>query len=103
MKFRAKIATELKEHLHVARILVLHWDGKLLPQNDGPGKIERLPIVVTGLDTEQLLGIPKLDTGSGINSAMAIIETLTEWNLSDHVKALCFDTTSSNTGITILL
>lgn len=97
-KLRSNIVRKLKKDLHVAQFLVLHWDGKLLPNNERSGKIERLPIVVTGLNTEQLLGVPKLDSGSGMNSAKAITEMLTEWNLSDRVIALCFDTTASNTG-----
>lgn len=102
-KFRTNIVRKLKSDLQVAKCLVLHWDGKLLPNNERSGKIERLPIVVTGLNTEQLLGVPKLDSGSGVNSATAIVEILTEWKLSDRVKALCFDTTPSNTGNKTLL
>lgn len=92
------MAKQLKMDLKVGKFLVLHWDGKLLPRVNGDGKIDRLPIVVTGLGTEQLLGAPALDTGKGIDMTTAIIQTMNEWSVTDSVKALCFDTTSSNTG-----
>lgn len=95
---RKDVATQLKSKLKVANILVLHWDGKLLPDNEKSGKIERLPIIITGLNTEQLLAVPKLSSGTGKNCADAIIAEINNWGISDRVKALCFDTTSSNTG-----
>lgn len=58
----------------------------------------RLPIIITGLGTEQLLGAPKLDRGTGENNDDAIVETLNDWGIADIVKAFCFDTTASNTG-----
>lgn len=104
MEFRLKFAAQLKENLKCAEILVVHWDGKLLPKITGDaGKVDRLPIVVTGLDTEQLLGVPELSSGTGENNSAAIIQTLEEWNLTDRIKAFCFDTTSSNTGKNNLL
>lgn len=96
--FRQKMTKQLKIDLKVGKVLVLHWDGKLLPRVDGDGKIDRLPIIVTGLGTEQLLGAPALDTGKGVDMATAIIQTTNEWSVTANVKALCFDTTSSNTG-----
>lgn len=98
IEYRAKMAAQLKNNLHGANFLVLHWDGKLLPKLNSNGQVDRLPVVTTGLNTEQLIGAPALGSGSGINASRAIIECLNEWNLIPRVKALCFDTTSSNTG-----
>lgn len=98
-KFRKEFASEIKENCQLANCLVVHWDGKLLPEIDGSRiKVDRLPIVVSGLDTEQLLGVPKLESGTGLNQATAIVQALNIWNVADRVKAMCFDTTSSNTG-----
>lgn len=94
----------MKEELRVAKVLVLHWDGKLLPSNqDYSRKDDRIAIVVTGSNTEQLLGAPSLSRGTGKNIAGAFDDTLNDWNLLKHVKALCFDTTSSNTGTKIFI
>ena len=84
--------------------LVLHWDGKLLPDLTGKGegaKVERLPILISSPDIrfEKLLSITKLSVGTGAAMANAAIKTIKEWKLEEHVQALCFDTTSSNTGI----
>lgn len=96
--FRRAIANDLKENLITAKALELHWDGKLMLKNDGSGKIEKLPIVISGYNTEQLLGSPQLKSGSGLCAADAIEEILTSWGVTDKIKAFCFDTTSTNTG-----
>lgn len=98
IEFREKMASQLKTELKASKYLELHWDGKLLPRVDGDGKIDRLPIVVTGYETEQLLGAPALENGKGMDMAEAIIQALNEWNLTHRIRALCFDTTASNTG-----
>lgn len=98
IKQRGKMVQGLKEELEVAEDLVAHWDGKMLPDVTGMENVERLAILVTGLGTEQLLGIPKLPSSTGVAQATAVRKTLAEWNVTDRVKALCFDTTSSNTG-----
>lgn len=80
---------QLKIDLKVGKFVVLHWDGKLLPKVNGDGKIDRLPIVVTGLGKEQLLGAPALDAGKGVDMTVAIMQIIQEWNVTDSVKALC--------------
>lgn len=47
-------------------IIVLHWDGKLLPNICGKEKVDRLPVIVSFDETTQLLGVPKLESGTGI-------------------------------------
>lgn len=98
---RKTIAEEIKSGIQTANSLIVHWDGKILSDIVDHGKIERLPIVITGLNTEQLLGVPKLERGTGEKQTAIIFKTLKEWNLIERIKAMCFDTTSSNTGIVI--
>lgn len=98
IEFRAKFAAQLKKDLNCANVLVLHWDGKILPKVDGQGKVDRLPIVVTGIATEQLLGAPELEAGTGEKESEALLQTIEQWNLSTKIRAFCFDTTASNTG-----
>lgn len=78
--------------------VVLHWDGKLLPDLTGKQTVDRLPIVITNNGSEQLLGVPKLLQGTAKAQADAVYQHLVEWGLIDQVKAMCFDTTASNTG-----
>ena len=78
--------------------MVLHWDGKLMEDLTGDQKVDRLPIIVSGSSIEQLLAVPQLSAGTGQAMADAMLETVSSWGLKDQIKALSFDTTSSNTG-----
>ncbi|XP_044586532.1 uncharacterized protein LOC123266358 [Cotesia glomerata] len=98
IELRKEIAKDLKTDLRIAQCVVIHWDGKLLPDITGRDKVERLPIILSGVNTQQLLGVPKLDRGTGLNQAIAIKEIINEWNILDRIKAMCFDTCPTNTG-----
>ena len=50
------------------------------------------------MSLSQLLTVGKLPSGTGQAQADAVINALKEWGIDDTVRALCFDTTSSNTG-----
>ena len=78
--------------------LVVHWDGKLLPDLTGHESVDWLPVVVTGNKVQQLLGVPKLASGTGQAMAAAVCEILQAWSLTDKVAGMRFDTTASNTG-----
>lgn len=79
--------------------VTVHWDGKLLPAlNVRDSKEERLPIVVTFGDMEQLISVPKLQNSTGKEQALAVYNALKDWSLEHMVQFLCFDTTASNTG-----
>lgn len=79
--------------------VTVHWDGKLLPALDArKSKEERLPIVISYGNKEQLIAVPKLDNSSGSEQAQAVWNAIIDWNLEDKVQILCCDTTASNTG-----
>ena len=42
--------------------------------------------------------MPKVASETGENEANAVYKLLKEWQLIDQVQAMCFDTTSLNTG-----
>lgn len=80
---------------------IVHWDGKLLPSLlCSTTSVDRLPVLITDVSTgeTQLLGVPKLTSGTGENQATAVYELLHEWCLEEKVAGFCFDTTASNTG-----
>ena len=95
---RVKTAETIKASFSPQGPLTVHWDGKLLPDLTGQEKVDRLPVIVTGVDIDQLLGVPKLKSGTGQAQADAVVACLEDWNVSTNVKGLCFDTTASNTG-----
>ena len=79
--------------------LLLHWDGKLLPDiNGGKKKVDRIAILVTGGGVEKLMGVPKIDRGTGEQQADACMKAIKDWKLEELVQGLDFDTTSFNTG-----
>ena len=96
--YRVKTAAETKTSFNPQVSLTVHWDGRLLPAFTGREKVERLPVIVTGSDVYQLLGVHKLAPGTGQAQDDAVASRLNDWNLSQKVKGLCFDTTASNTG-----
>jgi len=44
--------------------LVVHWDGKLLPDITGKETVDMLPVIVSGFEREQLLGVRKSTSGT---------------------------------------
>ncbi|GBM04206.1 hypothetical protein AVEN_41026-2-1, partial [Araneus ventricosus] len=83
----------------IPQILTVHWDGKLLPAlNVRDATEERLSIIVSFSDREQLIGVPKLQNETGKEQAHAVWIALTHWCLETDVQILCSDTTASNTS-----
>ncbi|KAG0723732.1 hypothetical protein GWK47_042055 [Chionoecetes opilio] len=77
-KYRSTLAKDIKETFSPLTPLTVHWDGKILPQDDGT-RAERLAILVTGEGVEKLLGVPKLHSGTGDAAATAVFEALEDW------------------------
>ena len=80
--------------------VVLHWDGKVLKLEAGK-KADFICVYISGADPAQvtkLLGVPEVDSGSGVQQKQAVVQMLTKWGISEQIIGLVFDTTSSNTG-----
>lgn len=99
IRHRKDASTDIRQEFVFDPVLVFHWDGKMLPYISSTKVIERLPVIVTGQTNNKMLGVPKLSSSSGKAQADAVVNCLKDWNVADNVKAMCFDTTSSNTGI----
>ena len=65
--------------------VTIHWDSKLLPDITGNKSVDRLPVIATGLNMEQLLGVPELLSATGNEVASAVYDTLQEWQLLNSV------------------
>lgn len=55
---RLKTAADVKTSFDPQVPLTVHWDSKLLPDLVGREKVDRLPVIITGIDAECLLGAP---------------------------------------------
>ncbi|KAL4088950.1 hypothetical protein QTP88_024028 [Uroleucon formosanum] len=78
--------------------VVIHWDSKILPDITGKANVDRLPVVATAPGLEQLLGVPALSSGTGLEISSAVYDNLQDWALLDKIQAFVVDTTASNTG-----
>lgn len=78
--------------------VVIHWDSKILPDITGKANVDRLPVVATAPSLEQLLGVPGLTSGTGLEISSAVYDNLQDWGLLDKIQAVVVDTTASNTG-----
>ena len=57
--------------------LLLHWDGRLLPDiTDSKELVDRVAVLVTGGDLEQLLAVPKIGRGTGQEQCDACLRAL---------------------------
>lgn len=62
---RTNIAVKLKEDFKTnSKAIVVHLDGKRLPTSKYI-QHDRFPVLVSFQGTEQLIGFPKLDSGTG--------------------------------------
>ena len=57
---RSKIAGQTQEDLQIAPSLVIHWDGKLLSDLTRQATVDRMPVSISGVGTQQWLSVPKL-------------------------------------------
>ena len=93
-------AMKIKSQFEGESVLIVHWDGKLLPDITGDSKVDRLPVIVSepSTGTSKLLAVPKLGSGTGEAQAGAVVDSIADWKLTERVRGMCFDTTASNTG-----
>ncbi|XP_050339086.1 uncharacterized protein LOC126765398 [Bactrocera neohumeralis] len=93
-----RIQESFIDKLSDTQAMVVHWDGKVLPDLIGKIKVERIAVLVSYNGESKFLGAPKLISATGENIATAVFDTLSKWNILDRVEDMSFDTTSTNTG-----
>ncbi|GBP30653.1 hypothetical protein EVAR_76198_1 [Eumeta japonica] len=75
-KARTDYNSNIKKKFDIDSPLIVHWDGKLMPDITGKKKVERLPILVSSNGCEKLLGVPKLVAGTGEQISDAVYDTV---------------------------
>ena len=78
---RKKLAEGLKNAFKSNSLLTIYWDGKLLADIAGRETVDRLPVLVSGAEVEQLLAVPKMSSGTGETAANGVYETAVSWNV----------------------
>lgn len=105
---REAIASIIKDEFSstVTSGLVVHWDGKKLKDTTNENKnfrsklVERIAVVVSGIDTQKIVTVARAENGKGFVAADIVFENLEQWNVLQSIIASCTDTTLANTGHT---
>lgn len=88
-EIRKSIVESDKSSFSPLNPLVMHWDGKLLPNIvGGVEKVDRIAVIVTGGEIEKLLAVPAVKKGTGQEQATACLQTLDDWQLKSQVRGL---------------
>ena len=89
-KQRQKSAQEIRQGFSSTKSVV-HWDGKLLPDTDEISQlVDRIAFLLTSSEdsSTKLLGVPKLLSGTGKETADAVYGLLESWDIgTDTVGA----------------
>lgn len=76
--------------------LIVHWDGKLIPDDVTCKKVDRLPVLVSSDKFTKILNVPALHDQKANSIALAVHASLKDWGLQELTKGLCCDTTNVN-------
>ena len=80
-KIRKSIAQNIQETFVPNTPLIAHFDSnKILPDTYG-NLVGMMPIIISGLNVEKLLAIPKLSVSTGELLRNSIVEVLKEWKV----------------------
>src|SRR5678815_3930275 len=87
--FREKYTEKILERIYIPEkeAVVVHWNGKLLPDVLKTEQKERIAVVISYGENEQLLGVTVADTSTGEEQALTVYECLEEWDVSHTIKA----------------
>lgn len=91
-RHRQEKTTELEEMFAPDVPPILNWDGKPMPF-----LTNRMPIIISGEGVEKILAVPITD-GKAELMTNTIHSVISDWAISDRIRALCFDTTATKTG-----
>ena len=99
---QASSIKEIFKNIAKNMFFICHFDGKqLLEFTMGvKSKKERLSVLVSSpdLDQPQILGAVPLEGQTGADIFQGVLSLLEEFDITDRVIGLSFDTTASNTG-----
>lgn len=95
---RELIVEKIKQSALSEDYITLHWDGIKTQALQGPSKVHRLIVTLSGKSNKELFMGASICEESAAPIANFIQQQLAEWRLLNKIKALCFDTTYTNSG-----
>ena len=95
------ITEKIAENWTPPAVANIHCDGTLMEASDGVGKVERLPVLLSGIGGTKVLGViairHKSSSFAGSLIADASDELIKIWDCQNSLPGMVFETTSSNT------
>lgn len=82
IKFRTNIAEDLKKEFRTEERYVVHWDGKVLCDISENKNVDHIAILLSVSGVDQLLAVPKADSGTAHQQAAAVISTINQWKVA---------------------
>ena len=102
IKEKAKLIRDEQKVMLKEKKLMLHFDGKQVQDlTDGVvATHERCSVLVSSptLESDVLLGVPKLTSSAGIHQVEGVMELLEEWGIEENIFSVCCDSTAAQTG-----
>ncbi|KAG0724894.1 hypothetical protein GWK47_039686 [Chionoecetes opilio] len=92
------MAQKIREEFRSGNSLVVHWDGKLVMDLTTKEHVDRLPIIISGLEAPNCSPSPSWAVARERAWGAAVVSALETWGVADQVVGMPFDTTASNTG-----
>jgi len=75
---QTELSVHLKQEFTAHVPIVIHWDGKLLPDVTGQEHVDCLPIIITGDGVSQLLSVARLPLGTVKAQAKAVCDAVND-------------------------
>ncbi|KAL7290585.1 hypothetical protein TKK_0015350 [Trichogramma kaykai] len=77
---------------------IVHWDGKLIPDEFACKRIERLPILISYGNIEKIIEVLALEDQKAITIAKAVYKAVYDSGVIHQIQGVCCDTKAANFG-----
>ena len=99
---RNRVASDIKAKFKPPKRSVVHFDGKMLGDNSGNFG-DHLAVMLSGNTHEcrsgKLISAKIIKDSTGESQANEVVSVAEDWNVTESIVGMCFDTTASNTGM----
>ena len=103
---RNRVASDIKTKFKPPKRSVVHFDGKMLGDNSGNFG-DHLAVMISGNTDEcrngKLISAKIIKDSTGESQANEVVSVAEDWNVTESIVGMCFDTTASNTGMYAIL
>ncbi|KAJ8672335.1 hypothetical protein QAD02_003594 [Eretmocerus hayati] len=93
-QMREQLAERIKSHFGKENldIIVVHWNGKLIPDNASSRQVDILSVLVSSGGIVKIFDVPALEDSEDVTQAYAINRSLVAWSIEAGVEYSLCDT-----------